>query len=372
MRSQRLTFLAALAVPVFGAQPAQPLLTATADYYRTVASFDVKGAMYTDVPGTSWRFMADFESAAAEPRLFPSPIPFTTRQTYSILFANAHPVRVDPASDDAFPPNLSFSAPFVVDFASLDKRVVDANRAGSETLTLNGERLNCDIIDVIYDASPDIHPGSKRYAVRYWINPERHWVLKETVRGEEAAGHPPQDWTFEVSAIEVNGPAADALVANVERRMAKPATRPEWSGREMPKVTATDLAGHKVPLASLKGKTLLLDFWGSYCPPCAQATAIAENIAREYASRGVQSWSITQDTAADARAWLALHHLSIPTLLDDSDSVFNAFDIEGVPATVLIGPNGKVLYFWTELQEEKVIRSAVERALSEAGALPRH
>jgi peroxiredoxin len=366
MTSQRLTFLAALAVPVFGAQPAQQLLTATAEYYRTVASFDVKGVMYTDVPGSSWRFTADFESAAAEPRLFPSPIPFTKRQTFSVLFANAHPVRVDAAKNDAFPPNLSFSAPFLVDFASLDKRVLEANRAGSATLMLNGERLSCEIIDVVYDASPDIHPGSKSYAVRYWINPERRWVLKETVRGEQATGHPRQDWTFEVNAMKVNGPAADALVANVESRMAKPATRPEWSGREMPNVTATDLAGHRVPLASLKGKTLLLDFWGSYCPPCAQATAIAEKIAREYADRGVQSWGITQDTAADARAWLALHHLSIPTLLDDSDSVFKAFDIEGVPATVLIGPNGKVLDFWTELQEEKVIRSAVDRAVTQA------
>src|SRR5262249_47521737 len=49
----------------------------------------------------------------------------------------------------------------------------------------------------------------------------------------------------------------------------------ELAGKAAPDLTVTDLKSEPVTLSALKGKTVLLDFWTTWCPPCrADATAL--------------------------------------------------------------------------------------------------
>src|SRR5271165_507161 len=58
--------------------------------------------------------------------------------------------------------------------------------------------------------------------------------------------------------------------------------RPRPSGREAPAVGFQRFGGGSVALASLRGKVVLLDFWGTFCGPCVEEMPVLVKLAREY------------------------------------------------------------------------------------------
>lgn len=102
---------------------------------------------------------------------------------------------------------------------------------------------------------------------------------------------------------------------------------------------------------------------GSYCAPCKGAAALAEQLAGAYGDAGLVVWGVTQDTPADARSWLKFNHLSLPALLDREGAIFKAFEVEGVPVSILIDANGKVVKYWQGVNEHSEVQTAVERVV---------
>jgi len=52
---------------------------------------------------------------------------------------------------------------------------------------------------------------------------------------------------------------------------------------------------------SLRGKVALLDFWGTWCPPCRASIPMLKNVQKKYAAKGLQMASISSDD--DEEAW---------------------------------------------------------------------
>jgi len=60
-----------------------------------------------------------------------------------------------------------------------------------------------------------------------------------------------------------------------------------------PPLTLKDLSGKPVALADLKGTVVLLNFWATWCPPCAAEMPDLERWHKEYESRGLRVVGIT-------------------------------------------------------------------------------
>lgn len=150
-----------MATAALAAEPELTLLRATAEYYRQIDSFDSKGHVFTDFTGTSWRFLGDFESTAAKPLLFPRTMPITTRQS-AISVTNFHLIQVDPLKHDPAPKESDLSVPLEFGrYTQVDKNVLTATFIGSEILQMGSEQLPCEILEVVYDVSPDTLPKSR-------------------------------------------------------------------------------------------------------------------------------------------------------------------------------------------------------------------
>jgi len=108
-------------------------------------------------------------------------------------------------------------------------------------------------------------------------------------------------------------------------------------------------------LTGLRGKPILLDFWGNYCGPCRLTALHAQELANKYKPSGLIVLTLTQDTAQDARLWTDHHHVSLPVLLDPDRAAFKAFDVQGVPVTIFIDENGKVVQFRAGLDDPSAI-----------------
>jgi thiol-disulfide isomerase/thioredoxin len=114
-----------------------------------------------------------------------------------------------------------------------------------------------------------------------------------------------------------------------------------------PPVAGTTLTGLRLSLASYRGRVLVLNFWGSWCPPCRQEAPALGTLARQFRSRDVQFLGVDiQDNVSGAEAFARTFRITYPSLNDPSDEIALAFrgtvPPAGIPTTLLIDRNGRI------------------------------
>ncbi|MGH3212237.1 MAG: TlpA family protein disulfide reductase [Trebonia sp.] len=115
-----------------------------------------------------------------------------------------------------------------------------------------------------------------------------------------------------------------------------------------PNVTGTSLAGSTIKLSSYRGKTVVLNFWGSWCAPCRGEAPTLAALDEQYGSKGVAFLGDdVGDTPANALAFTQGAHITYPSFNDNGYLVLADFTDAGVavgetPTTVVIDKTGHV------------------------------
>lgn len=111
-----------------------------------------------------------------------------------------------------------------------------------------------------------------------------------------------------------------------------------------PDFQLTTVEGRHVRLSDYRGKTLVLNVWGSWCPPCRLETPDLVLESRALEHKGVVFLGVdTTETAAVVRAFAAAKNVSYPQVATTADSAFaKAYDIRNYPTTFVIDPQGIV------------------------------
>lgn len=115
-----------------------------------------------------------------------------------------------------------------------------------------------------------------------------------------------------------------------------------------PNVTGTSLTGSTIKLSSYRGKTVVLNFWGSWCPPCRDEAPTLAVLDEQYGSKGVTFLGDdVADTPANALAFTQSHGITYPSISDNGYLIVADFSQAGVqvsdtPTTVVIDKTGHV------------------------------
>ncbi len=109
-------------------------------------------------------------------------------------------------------------------------------------------------------------------------------------------------------------------------------------------LTFSGVDGPPISMAALRGRPLLLNFWATWCVPCATEMPLLDSFARAATSRGWNVLALAVDSAEPVRGFLAKRSWVLPVALagaqglDLSRSLGNT--VGALPFTVAFATNG--------------------------------
>jgi len=126
------------------------------------------------------------------------------------------------------------------------------------------------------------------------------------------------------------------------------------NGKMAPEITLNDKDGNPISLSSLKGNIVLIDFWASWCRPCRAENPNVVKAYEKYHNKGFEVFSVSLDGMPQQQnakeAWLTAiekdqltwnNHVS--ELKGWQSVVVPLYGIEGIPFTVLLDKEGKII-----------------------------
>ena len=150
------------------------------------------------------------------------------------------------------------------------------------------------------------------------------------------------DGLAELNAFIASPRADAATVAEARRVIASPVRAREPFA---PDFSLTTLEKENISNASLRGKVVLLDFWGTWCPPCRESVPILRNLNKKYTGKPFQLVGVSSDEDEDVwRTYIDAQHMNWSEYIDLSGDVQQAFKIQSFPTYIVLDKDGVVRY----------------------------
>lgn len=117
------------------------------------------------------------------------------------------------------------------------------------------------------------------------------------------------------------------------------------AGGRAPELGANDTAGHRINIADLRGNVVLVDFWATWCEPCADSMPVLESLHSRFASRGLRIVGVSQDrSASNIAPFVSRHHVTFPIIHDAGNAIAGRYDPPRMPTTYIIDRTGIVRF----------------------------
>ena len=136
---------------------------------------------------------------------------------------------------------------------------------------------------------------------------------------------------------------------------------------EAPAFTLERLDGKgELSLSSLRGKTVVLNFWASWCGPCRDEMPLLEQGSKRWRDRDVVFVGVdARDVRSDARSFLERYGVTYPNVYDGKGSLIGRYGVTAYPETYFIDATGKVRWRIAGAVEEAAdLDEGIERALA--------
>lgn len=136
-----------------------------------------------------------------------------------------------------------------------------------------------------------------------------------------------------------------------------------------PDFTLTDQYGNTHTLSDYKGKTIFLNFWATWCPPCRAEMPEIQEIYEEYGSNesdvivlGIASPNIGQEGSAEnIAAFLEENGYTYPVVMDTDGIMAYIYGVNAYPTTFMIDSDGNVFGYVSGQITKDIMKSIIEQ-----------
>ena len=141
-----------------------------------------------------------------------------------------------------------------------------------------------------------------------------------------------------------------------------------------PDFTLTDQYGNEHSLSDYRGKTVFLNFWATWCPPCKAEMPYIQELYEEYSQMDDSDVVILavafpgygrETDIEGVKSFLEENGYTYPVLMDEGATLLLQYYITAYPTTFLINPEGNVLGYIPGSMTKDIMLDVIETAKSQ-------
>jgi peroxiredoxin len=136
------------------------------------------------------------------------------------------------------------------------------------------------------------------------------------------------------------------------------------AARPAPDFALKTLDGSQIRLSDLRGKTVLLNFWATWCPPCKAEMPDLNALHREYGeARQFTVLGIDDEEGqAEVAAFARQNGIAFPLAMDSDGAVTsNRYSVRGLPTSLIIDRDGNIRDTWTGRISKEAMLARLKR-----------
>ncbi|MFE2563435.1 TlpA family protein disulfide reductase [Streptomyces mirabilis] len=144
------------------------------------------------------------------------------------------------------------------------------------------------------------------------------------------------------------------------------------SRAEAPDLSGPTVDGKQLDVKDYKGKVVVVNVWGSWCPPCRAEAPNFVKVAKDTAAKGVQFVGInTRDANISlAQAFEKQQGVTYPSLYDPTSKLLLRFkkgtlNLQTIPSTIVIDRDGKIAARTLQALSEEKLREMLDPVVAE-------
>ncbi len=130
-------------------------------------------------------------------------------------------------------------------------------------------------------------------------------------------------------------------------------------GAQAPGFTAATLDGGSVTLAARRGRTVVLNFWATWCGPCRVEMPDLQSLYKR-AAGSIPIIAVNQGESPETvRAWADELGLTLTVVLDQTQELTRLYHVRGLPSTYVIAPDGIITHIFYGAVDLAALAAAV-------------
>ncbi|MFQ3645506.1 MAG: cytochrome c biogenesis protein CcdA [Anaerolineae bacterium] len=139
-------------------------------------------------------------------------------------------------------------------------------------------------------------------------------------------------------------------------------------GNAAPSFSVITRDNEVVTLAGLRGKVVVVNFWGTWCAPCEREMPELQSLYERFQADGLVIIGLAvKDTPEAVDAFVVEHGLTFHIALDDALEITRSYGVIGQPTTLLIGKDGIIQHTFHSVITADVLTPLIEDALTLQG-----
>lgn len=136
-------------------------------------------------------------------------------------------------------------------------------------------------------------------------------------------------------------------------------------GAFAPPITAKNLDGTVFQLEQPRDKTLILNFWATWCEPCQAEMPLLQAIQDECSAYMQVMGMNADENPIIVTDWLKTNQITFVILIDENHQLQTRYRVLGLPSTFVISPSGKIHAIFYGAVTETALRATFETCIAD-------